>query len=163
MLMILSTGGITNFGITERVARRWGYAGDMRDMQCGVAFDIYASEYWDSVQGDSLVELSESITCEVVDTGVNCGVLRAGEFLQRALNVMNKQGSLYPDLVVDGHIGGKSLYALSEYLKTRNESVLLKALNALQGARYIELAERYEKNERFIYGWFEHRVSIRGD
>jgi len=36
---------------------------------------------------------------------------------------------------------------------------LYKMLNALQGAYYIELAERREKDEDFIYGWFKHRVS----
>lgn len=156
------SGGATNFGITERVARAWGYEEEMKDMPRGMAFDIYASEYWDSVYGDKLCDLSETIAYEVVDTGINCGVMRASEFLQRVLNVMNRQGELYRDLKIDGHIGPATVSALASYLSVRSESILLKALNCLQGARYIDLAERYSKNEDFIYGWFNKRVDLEG-
>lgn len=157
------SGGATNFGITERVARAWGYEGDMRDLPHGTAFDIYAHEYWDSVRGDKLCDLSEAIAHEVVDTGINCGVMRASEFLQRVLNVMDKRGKLYQGLKVDGHIGPATISALASYLSVRSELIMLKALNCLQGARYIELTERNDKNEDFIYGWFNKRVELEGD
>jgi len=32
------------------------------------------------------------------------------------------------------------------------------ALNCLQGAFYVELAEKREKDERFVYGWLLNRV-----
>jgi hypothetical protein len=51
--------------------------------------------------------------------------------------------------------------ALKRYLFLRGRDgqvVLLRMLNALQGAFYIELAERREKDETFIYGWFRARV-----
>jgi len=38
--------------------------------------------------------------------------------------------------------------------------VLCRALNCLQGAYYIELAERREKDERFVYGWLKNRVVL---
>jgi hypothetical protein len=34
----------------------------------------------------------------------------------------------------------------------------LKALDALQGERYIRLAERRPANEAFLYGWLANRV-----
>jgi len=37
---------------------------------------------------------------------------------------------------------------------------LLKGLNALQGERYIELAEKRQANESFVYGWLRTRVGI---
>lgn len=154
------SGGETNFGITEAVARAAGYQGSMRDLPRQLAFDIYAKKYWDSVHGDTLAQLSEHVTREVVDTGVNMGIATAVTFLQRALNVLNDRERLYPDLVVDGHIGPATLRALSEYLAVRSELVLLRALNCLQCARYIGLAERREKDERFVYGWLNHRVVI---
>ena len=40
------------------------------------------------------------------------------------------------------------------------ETVLLKALNCLQGARYIELAEVRPQNESFVYGSLRERVAI---
>jgi lysozyme family protein len=154
------SGGETNFGITEGVARAFGYTGDMRDMPRATAFDIYAARYWDAVRGDELAELSAAVTFEVVDTGVNMGQARAVTFLQRALNVLNVGGRLYPDLTVDGLSGPMTIAALRQYLDARDEGVLLKALNCLQGAAYIELAERREKDERFVYGWMQQRVKL---
>jgi len=154
------SGGATNYGITEAVARAYGFADDMRDMPRGVAFDIYVARYWDAVRADDLLALSEVVASEVVDTGVNMGTGRASKILQRALNVLNVGGSLYPDLVVDGAIGPMTIQALREYLAERNELVLCRALNCLQGAYYIELAERREKDEKFVYGWLKNRVVL---
>jgi hypothetical protein len=56
-----------------------------------------------------------------------------------------------------------TIAALREYLSKRGPAdgakVLLRALNALQGAFYIGLAESRPKDERFVYGWFFNRVS----
>ena len=154
------SGGETNFGITEEVARAFGYTGAMRDMPRATAFDIYARRYWDAVRGDELAALSETVAFEVVDTGVNMGQARAVTFLQRALNVLNVGGKLYDDLAVDGLAGPVTVAALRDYLAARSEAALLKALNCLQGAAYIELAERREKDERFVYGWLRNRVEL---
>jgi len=36
--------------------------------------------------------------------------------------------------------------------------VLVKALDALQGARYVQLAEARPANEAFLYGWLAGRI-----
>jgi hypothetical protein len=36
--------------------------------------------------------------------------------------------------------------------------VLVKAIDALQGERYIALAERRPANEAFLYGWLAQRI-----
>lgn len=154
------SGGATNYGITEEVARAFGYTASMRVMPLPVAREIYAKRYWDAVRGDDLEALSEAVAYEVVDTGVNMGQARAVTFLQRALNVLNNEGDLYDDLAVDGLAGPITVAALRGYLEHRDESALLKALNCLQGAAYIELAERREKDERFVYGWLRNRVEL---
>jgi lysozyme family protein len=151
------SGGETNFGVTIAVARANGYEGPMRDMPESVAFDIYATQYWDTMKGDELVELSEIVAAEVIDTAVNMGTARAGRFLQRALNVLSKGESL----TVDGQVGLVTIRALTSYLwRGRDEKTLVKALDCLQGAFYIELAERREKDEKFVYGWLKHRVGL---
>lgn len=154
------SGGETNFGVTVAVARANGYNGAMRDLPRSTAFDIYSAKYWDVVRADDLAKLSGLVAEEVVDTSVNMGPGRAGKFLQRALNVLNKRGSLYRDLTVDGAIGKDTISALRAYLNERNEETLVKALNCLQGAYYITLAERREKDEAFAYGWFKNRVIL---
>ena len=152
------SGGETNFGITVAVARANGYKGPMDRMTRVQAFNIYTKRYWDKVNGDRMSGLSEAVTEEVVDSGVKMGTHRAVRFLQRSLNVLNNRGRHYSDLTVDGNAGALTLSALAHFLTTRNADVLVKMLNALQGAFYVELAERREKDERFIYGWFLNRV-----
>lgn len=157
------SGGPTNFGITEKVARQYGYQGDMRDLPRFTAFSIYASLYWEPLQL-SIIEIMSSVVAEeIADTAVNQGVSRAALFLQRSLNVLNKKGTIYPDLVADGKLGQQSMRALGDFLAYRGpegEIVLLKMLNSLQGAFYVELCERREKDEEFVYGWFKNRVKI---
>lgn len=156
------SGGPTNWGITEAVARAFGYLGSIKEMPKETATAIYKARYWDSLRLDEVANLSERIAFELFDTGVNLGVSRAGIFLQRSLNVLNQRGTFYPDVKVDGVVGRMTLAALSEYLKRRPEQgelVLLRALNSLQGAFYIELADSRSKDEDFVYGWLLRRVT----
>lgn len=157
-------GGKTMFGITEKVARANGYTGDMRNLPIELARKIYFKQYITDPGFDRVLSLSPAIASELVDTGVNCGTGIASEFLQRALNAFNQRGHLWPDLVVDGGVGQKTIDAMAAYLKNRakddGEAVMLRALNALQGARYIEIGEANPKNEDFEFGWFRNRVVI---
>ena len=89
------------------------------------------------------------------------GTGTAAGFLQRALNALNRNGTDYPDLAVDGAIGTSTLAALASFLDHRGpagEAVLIKAVEALQGERYLDLAERRPANEAFLYGWLANRI-----
>lgn len=155
------SGGPTKFGITEAVARQNGYNGDMIEFPRSLAYQIYSRKYWDSLRLDDVCDMSEMIARELADTGVNTGVTRAAVFLQRSLNVLNDKGRYYPDIVIDGDVGDRTLAALRSFVGRRGQrgiEVLHKMLNALQGTFYIRLAERREKDERFVFGWFSHRV-----
>lgn len=155
-------GGPTNWGITQAVANAHGYTGDMRNLTRAQALDIYEADYWYGPRFDQVATLSPDIAAELCDTGVNMGPAVAAKFLQRTLNVMNNQGSLYPDITADGQIGPRTIAALKSYLTTRGSTatrVMLKALNSLQGARYIDISEQRPANEAFTFGWFE-RVEI---
>ena len=154
------SGGATNFGITEAVARAAGYKGSMRELPRSLAVDIYADKYWTAIRGDSIELLSDVVAAEVVDTAVNLGPRRAAKMLQRCLNIFNQAGQSWSDIAVDGRIGHGTLNALRHYLDQREAAVLVRALNCLQGAFYIELAERREKDEKFVYGWLSKRVGL---
>lgn len=157
------SGGATNFGITEATAREHGYTGDMRDLPLELAQRIYRVDFWDKLQLDAVAGMSWPIALELFDTGVNTGVGAAGRYLQRALNALNREQADYPDVEVDGAPGAKTVEALRAYLAKRGtagEMVMLKALNCLQGAGYIELAERRSKDEAFLFGWLSNRVAI---
>lgn len=157
------SGGETMYGVTVFEARSFGYEGEMKEMPYDVAFQIYLSRFWTSPQFDRVYSVSESISLELFDTGVNMGTGIAAGFLQRALNVLNQQGTKFQDLTVDGRIGELTIYCLKAYLKDRGrvgESTLLKMLNALQSVRYIELAEKRPKDEKYEFGWQTNRVEV---
>jgi len=156
------SGGETRWGITKETARSAGYSGPMHLLPKWLAYEIYEKRYLEKIKFDQIEKLSPAIAEELADTSVNMGWQRAGEFLQRSLNVLNRGGRDYKDLVVDGMIGNKTIKALKKYLKKRGkegEQVLYKMLNALQGSFYVELAERRVKDEKFIFGWYRNRVA----
>lgn len=155
-------GGPTNRGITQAVARAHGYAGDMRQLPVETARRIYRRIYWQAPGFASVAEIAPAIAAELFDTGVNMGPGVATGFLQRALNALNRNGRDYPDLAIDRQIGPATLGALRGFLRLRGrtgETVLGKALEALQGERYIALAESRPANEAFLYGWIANRIA----
>lgn len=149
-------GGETNWGVTANVARVNGYTGPMRDMPRSKALDIYRTQYVVKPGFAAIAELSPAIAAELVDTGVNMGPAVPSGFLQRSLNALNQQGADFKDIVADGKIGPATVNALRLYLAKRGkegEARLLKLLNALQGARYLSLAEGSPSQEKFMFGW----------
>ena len=155
-------GGPTCFGITEAVARAHGYAGPMRLLPRKQAVAIYLRLYWQRPRLDEVAKRSGRLAAELFDTGVNMGPAVAVTFLQRALTALNRNGKDFPDLTPDGRIGPGTLGALDTFLavrgKSSGETVLLRALEALQGERYLRLAERRPANEAFLYGWLANRI-----
>jgi lysozyme family protein len=158
-------GGPTCFGITQAVARANGYAGPMRQFPRSEAAETYRKLYWLRPRFDEVASRSARLAAELFDTGVNMGPAVAITFLQRALTALNRNGKDYPDLTPDGRIGPATLSALDTFLSIRGrssgETALLRALEALQGERYLRLAERRPANEAFLYGWLANRIGER--
>lgn len=156
------SGGETCLGITEKVARANGYEGPMKELPVAVAKKIYKAKYWDILMLDEIKEDCPKLCLKLADIGVNLGTKQAAFFLQRLLNALNDQGKLYSEIKADGNIGSVTIATLKKFLTVRGrdgELVLLRALNCLQGMFYLSLAERREKDESFIYGWFLNRVA----
>ena len=154
-------GGPTRFGITEAVARAHGYSGAMAQLPREEAAAIYRRLYWLRPRFHEVSRRSAKVAAELFDTGVNMGPGVATTFLQRALTALNRNGKDYPDLVPDGRIGPATLDALRAFIAVRGnggETVLLRALDALQGERYVRLAERRPANVAFLYGWLANRI-----
>lgn len=154
-------GGPTCWGVTETTARHYGYNGPMRDLPRDVAAQIYLKRYFKDPGFHKIFIIHPGIADEMVDSGVNCGPAQPIKWLQRALNFFNLQGTVYPDLVVDGDLGPATVDALRALLKKRGEdgaTVILRALNCLQGAYYIDITEKRPANESFAFGWFLNRV-----
>lgn len=154
-------GGQTKYGITQAVARRFGYTGQMIDYPMEEAERVYKLQYWDTLQLDEIDAISEDIAQELFDTGVNMGIGRAGTFLQRSLNVLNREQRDYTDLTADGIVGPATIHSLRSFIarrKAQGELVLMRALDGLQRAAYIEIAERNKTQESFVFGWLLQRT-----
>ncbi len=150
-------GGKTRWGITKRVADRFFNRDvDMKNLELLDARRIYRVKYWDVNRLDDLN--SEDIAQEMFDTGVNMGVRVITIFLQRAVNVTNRNEKNYDDIKVDGRTGPNTI-ATANIAIGLHEKSLLKTLNILQGNRYIVKAEKNLKLERFYHGWIK-RVSL---
>lgn len=155
-------GGPTMWGVTERVARAAGYAGPMQLLPEEQAQKIAKAQYWDVLNLDAVSEVSLPVALEMFDTQYNGG--EPGQWLQRCLNLFNQRGKVYPDMAVDGRIGPMTVQALRSFIARRGkdgEVVLVEALNHLQGARFIGIAESNPTQEDFIYGWLKERASSR--
>lgn len=90
-------GGQTRFGVTEAVAREFGYQGDMRQLPVDLAKQVYLQRYWKPISAD---DLPPGIRYIMFDAAVNSGPRQAALWLQRALGVE-----------ADGIIGPKTLKA----------------------------------------------------
>lgn len=167
------SGGETYAGISRRAHPRWpgwtlleewkqspGFPANIDHEQLEpMVRELYRKEYWDSNRLDDIAQVSEPIAHELFDTCVNTGI--RGQFLQRALNALNRKQRDYPDIHVDGVIGPATLAALRSFLQIRGhdgERVLLASLNAQLHQHYLELVEARQKDEEFFYGWVLHRV-----
>lgn len=124
-------GGATNWGITERVARRHGYAWHMRDLPRAKAVEIYRIDYWVPAYGD---KLPAAIGFQVFDAAVNHGIGNAARWLQRAAGVAD-----------DGRIGPLTLAAVA----SADQDDLLMRFNAERLAFYAGLS----KFTTFGRGW----------
>ena len=118
---------------------------------------FYKDKYWNLFWGDNIP--NQEIANEMFDTGVNMGVGRAVRYLQKGLNVLNRNQKNCPDIVEDGVFGNNTLLTLKIYLDIDSPSFLLKIMNVLQGMHYITYMTKSPIQERFARGWM-NRVSI---
>lgn len=160
-------GGPTKYGITlNTLARSRGSAvtaADVEKLSRHEAFAIYEWLYVAKPGFDHLISVSPAIGEELIDMGVNMGAAIATTLLQRLLNALNNEEKIYADVHADGDCGPATLEALRSFLKTRGSEglvVLLRGIQGLKVARYVDITEHRKPNERFLYGWLRARTGL---
>lgn len=116
----------------------------------GTVIDYYKRNYWDVLNLDHIED--QRVANELYDTGVNMGIGRAGLFFQRVLNAMNRNGSLFSDLKLDGQVGPNTLTAFNA-LSASDKIFVWRLLNCLQGEKYISICEANPVQEKFMRSW----------
>ena len=118
---------------------------------------FYKKRFWDPIKGDEIPGKYQIIAEEMYDTSVNMGHKRAVRYLQRTLNILNRNQKSWANIKEDCKMGPKTLRMLG-LLSEADVFVAVGIMNVMQGQHSIEYMGEDEKQERFARGWFKHRV-----
>lgn len=149
-------GGATNYGITERVARKDGYAGDMRQFPKDWAYRIYQRDYIERPGFLPLVEIDSAVAEEVIDTAVNMGPARPTRYFRRAVNeVCNTR------LPITSRMDAVTVKAWADCRANLGPRACVRMLDSLdrqQEAEYDRLVGINPRLRVFRRGWQNHRI-----
>lgn len=141
-------GGKTRYGVTEAVARKHGYTGSMRSFPLDLAVKIYAQDYWNPFDLDTIP--SHEVAELLFDMAVNMGGRGMALVAQRAV-------SYRVPIAVDGAWGPQTLGAVRS-LASRYEDNLLGALKGERWRYYLGIIQRKPSSRAFIWGWAKRCV-----
>ncbi len=122
---------------------------------------FYKKEFWDCWKcGD----LPDALAHELFEQSINLGHPRTCRHLQQVLNALNAEAApgvfrYGADLGVDGAFGPKTLSRLHKAVADGRGTAIRNGLNALQGARYVELCLKNRARRRFAGGWLAKRAA----
>lgn len=137
-------GGVTKYGI----AKKYYPEVDIENLTLEAALVIYKRDYWDKFLGDKIAD--QDIATEMLDIAINLHWLRAGKFLQEALNNISKVAPL----IVDGLVGEKTLAALNYLSGNQNKKRgILVQLNGFQFMHYYEQKQKDPNQVNKFEGW----------
>ena len=167
-------GGPTNLGVTLKTLNRWflrihkrnADINDLKSITVSQAETLYFDLYWRDkhLPCQAIAEWWEPMGEEVFDTAVHSGPERSAIFLQRTLNLLNRNEKVFDDLKVDAWAGSVTYDAMQAMDKLpRGRERLLLGINVEQGAFLRDLALRDPRQEEFYGGWLLHRVQLGQD
>ena len=104
---------------------------------------FYLNNFWDAICGEEIDH--QRIAEELFDSGINCGMKTAVNWLQRSLHMVAAA-----QLRVDGALGPKTLAAING---CRWPGEVLKAMNGLQFLHYWNLVMKDPTQSIFLRGW----------
>ncbi|WP_066806439.1 glycosyl hydrolase 108 family protein [Sphingomonas asaccharolytica] len=158
-------GGATNYGVTEQVARDYGYRGDMRrfpqhcDGPAAICADaVYVRSYIAAPGYMPLVEIEPAVAGELIDTAVNMGPRRPNRWYRLAMNALG--GARLPDSAASlGPVDVAAYRMLRAKLGVIPAcTATLDALDVRQAAEYRRLAADNPKLRAFLKGWIRNRI-----
>jgi len=158
-------GGATSFGVTEQVARDYGYRGDMRrfPQHCDgpatiCADDVYVRSYIAAPGYMPLVEIEPAVAGELIDTAVNMGPRRPNRWYRQTLNALG--GARLPDSTAALGPADVEAYRMLRAKLGGSPACIatLDALDARQATEYRRLAAANPKLRAFLKGWLRHRI-----
>jgi lysozyme family protein len=137
-------GGATAWGVTEEVARKHGYTGDMIDFTEAQSREVYREDYW---KYDGITD--QRVASKLFDMAVNMGPERAHKIIQMIVFPLNPERR-------DGVFGPKTLAAVNAH----DPHELVAELAKSCGTFYRGLVAKEMKNQKFLTGWLRRAKRI---
>lgn len=166
-------GGETKYGMTGATCNAYrtylmahmGWDGTMINLTQAQAVYVYIQEFWNKMSLDQIHAAGTYgplVADLLFEAGINFNHVMVGEWLQKALNVLNNKQSYYNDIAVDGNIGAQTANALNRLQQSRPRDGarnVLFMVSAQASVRYIDIAIANASQEMFESGW-ENRARI---
>jgi len=122
---------------------------DIHHLTLKRAGELYRCDFWNPLHLGELK--SQGIATEIFETAVNCGAGTSGRILQRVCNHLNGRGKDYP---VDGRVTSDTVRWINFYTQERaNRLRFYKLLNGYQLGRYIDIADRNPRMDKYLNSW----------
>lgn len=136
--------GCTKYGIATNTYPRV----NIKELSLAGASKLYTRDYWNPLH---LSELrSQALATEMLDTAVNCGTGTAANMLLRLVNVFAPA-----HYKLNGHVNSEQIEWINKYTRSKtNRTTFYKALNVLQGERYIIIMERNPRMRMYSNSWY---------
>lgn len=138
--IIIDTGGLTKYGISQRAYPNL----DIKNLKYDDAVKLYQKDYWEKIKGDEISKVNYLLSFLLLDTAINMGVSTATRLLQETLNKYFKA-----KLTVDGVIGQKTIEAIAKADKVE----LCSRFIAERIRRYHEIGD-----QRYLQGWIYRTI-----
>lgn len=116
--------------------------------------DFYRREFWYEPNLDDVDDVDEFLAEKLFRLCVNFGPNRPCKWLQRAMNVLNRNQTRYEDIKPDGDIGRTTIRVLKECVKHNPIIRILNTMCVMQGAKYLNIMEGDETQEKYV-GWMD--------
>lgn len=146
------TGG--KVGVGRQGCTKYGIATNsypttnIRKLSLEQAATIYKRDYWTPLHLSELE--SQGLATEVLDTAVNCGVGTAANMLVELVNIFGPA-----NYKLKGTVNSEQIEWINKYTRKKtNRVTFYKALNVLQGERYLYILQRNNKMMKYSNSWF---------
>lgn len=136
--------GCTKFGIATN-----SYPNvDIRNLTLERAGQLYQRDFWEPLRLGEFE--SQALATEIFDTAVNCGQGTGGNLVIHLVNIF---GPAHYKLT--GRPNAEMIEWINQYTRKKaNRTTFFKALNVLQGERYLEIIEKNPRMMKYCNSWF---------
>lgn len=148
----LDTGGPTNYGISTSFLRAHGINKKANEITYNEAQKLYEMYFWNPFRMSRFND--KGIQTFIFDSAVNCGVGKATEFLQTAVNY------LIP-IAIDGIIGDKTVKAVNDLCSSIDRRFLIDLLIITRAVHYLNIIKVNSSQRAFLRGWINRLIDLK--